>query len=136
MTFGGNSSMRVYRRLRPLAVLVCGVAVALAATTTAEAGTYMMRTCNVPGAPRSTIGPWSFFAGGGTFANDDCAVGGGFGLNAGTMTSGYAASVAFGTDPAIAIRRVRLWLIARLAGGGSPMNVTVQWGDATVAQPA
>jgi hypothetical protein len=104
---------------------------------TASAGTYVMRTCNVPGQSRSTVGPWRFFDGGGTVANNDCANGGGFGLNVGpAMTSGYAASVAFGTGPSVAIRRVRLWLVARLAGTGSTMYVVTQYSDGTPGPPA
>jgi hypothetical protein len=102
----------------------------------AMAGTYLMRTCNVPGAPRTTTAPWQWSAGGGTFANDDCANGGGFGLNVGTMTSGYVSGVGVGTDGTIGIRRVRLWLVARLAGTGSSLYAVTQYGTAASAAPA
>jgi hypothetical protein len=119
-----------------LVVLACVIAATVGAAGTARAGTYVMRTCNVPGALRSTVGPWEFFVGGGTFANDECAVGGGFGFNAGTIASASPASVTLGTAQGIAIRRVRLWLVARLAGTGSTLSVATQYGDGVSSPPA
>jgi hypothetical protein len=52
------------------------------------------------------------------------------------MTSGFAAGAAVGTPPTIAIRRIRLWLIARLAGTESPLNVVTQFSDAVTTPPA
>jgi hypothetical protein len=113
----------------------CALTTANFVTEPARAGTYVIHDCNVPGAPRSGIGPWQINGGGGTFANNDCAIGGGFGLNSGLMTSGYAAGLLFGAPPAIAIRRVRLWLVARLAGTESPLNVVTTSSDGVTNEP-
>jgi hypothetical protein len=51
------------------------------------------------------------------------------------MTSGYAAGVTVGAPPAIAIRRVRLWMVARLAGTESPLNVVTQFSDGVTTPP-
>lgn len=121
---------------RPSVVLVCAMAAAMVFADQASAGTYVVRNCNVPGERRAPVGSWQWSAGGGTFANDDCAGGGGFGLNAGTMPAGYAASVFFPTTPGIVIRRVRLWLVARLAGTGSSLYVATQSGTGSEFSPA
>jgi hypothetical protein len=128
--------MHASRRTCLGAAAVCAIAMTVVVTAPAQAGTYVMHNCNVPGAPRSGLGPWQITGGGGTFANNDCPAGGGFGLNSGLMTSGYVAGVAFGADPAVAIRRVRLWLVARLAGTGSALNVVTQFSDGVTTPPA
>ncbi|HEV2752609.1 MAG TPA: hypothetical protein VGV36_02100, partial [Solirubrobacteraceae bacterium] len=48
--------------------------------TSAQAGTYVMRSCNVPGQPPAPAGPWTWQNTSGTTNFDDCAVGGNFGL--------------------------------------------------------
>ncbi len=107
----------------------------------AYAGTYVMRSCNVPGEHRAPAAPWKWVHTGGTYANDECGSGGGFGLNAGAMQRASTAAVVLarpteGPQSVIAIRRVRLWMIARLGGSGSALFVAMSSGDGkgTVAQ--
>jgi hypothetical protein len=116
-------------------IVGCVVGVVLGVPDVASAGTYVMRSCNVPTQARQTAGPWHVNIGGGTFANDDCATGGGFGLNAGPMAPGATSVVVLESGPQIAIRRVKLWLIARLAGTGSSIFAAVQYASATAATP-
>ncbi|HUR87270.1 MAG TPA: hypothetical protein VMY78_18220 [Solirubrobacteraceae bacterium] len=100
----------------------------------ARAGTYLMRSCNVPGERVAPVGPWHWQTSANTFANDECARGGGFGINAGTMNPGDAAGVVLETGP-IAIRRVRLWTVARLRSTGSAMFAAASSGTSTTATP-
>jgi hypothetical protein len=107
----------------------------------AYAGTYVMRSCNVPGEHRAPAAPWRWVNIAGTYSNDECGSGGGFGLNAGVMQRASAAAVVLarpteGPQSVIAIRRVRLWMIARLSGSGSALFVAMSSGDnkGTVAQ--
>lgn len=101
------------------------------------AGTYVLRACNVPGQSRAPVAPWRWATlANNTYANDECASGGGFGINAGPMDPGTGASIAFdrpgyGPRAPISIRRVRLWLIARLSGAGSDMFVNWSAGGPT-----
>lgn len=105
------------------------------AVNQAQAGTYIMRSCNVPGAPSTSVGPWTWAdTSAEIYANDECANGGGFGLNAGTISVGNNASVHLGITregplAAVTIRRFRLWMIARLGGSGGPMIVSYSAGS-------
>ena len=128
--------MRTRPSTRAIVGLVLLGSIALILAPPAQAGTYMMRSCNVPGERTSTTGPWRWQASANTFANDECARGGGFGINAGTMNPGDAAGVVLETGSAIAIRRVRLWTIARLRSTGSAMFAAVTAGNATTSTPA
>ena len=96
-----------------------------ARTPPAVAGTYVIRSCNVPGKSAAPVGPWRSITARNTYANDECASGGGFGISAGPMDRGTVAAVVvdgLGERP-ISIRRVRLWMIARLSGSGSALFV-------------
>ncbi len=95
-----------------------------------------MRSCNVPGERGVPVGPWRWQTSANTFANDECARGGGFGINAGTMNPGDAAGVVLETGGVIAIRRVRLWMVARLRSTGSAMFAATSSGTSTSATPA
>lgn len=101
----------------------------------AHAGTYLMRSCNVPGAPSAPAGPWtSIYTSPEIYGNDECGRGGGFGLNAGTITNGNSAAVLLGVSREaphgpITIRQVRLWLIARLGSTGGSMFVSMSSGS-------
>jgi hypothetical protein len=103
----------------------------------AYAGTYLMRSCNVPGAASATRGPWDWsYTSSEIYANDECAKGAGFGLNAGSITANTGAAVRLalsreGAQGAITIRRVRLWLIARLGGTGGNLFVSFNSGSST-----
>ncbi len=98
------------------------------APQSAAAGTYVMRSCNVPGQAPAPAGPWAWQHVTATVGFDECAVGGGFGLQFGstrrTMLRAEYASIALERPPsgpksAISIRQARLWLVARLSGSGS-----------------
>jgi hypothetical protein len=130
--------MRASRnRVQLLALLACTIAAAMAITDSAMAGTYVIRNCNVPGETGRAIGPWHWdpSTAGGTFGHDECASGGGFGINAGTMPWGYSTGVTLETPPAIAIRRTRLWLVVRLRSTGSSLFSNVVSGNANTANP-
>jgi hypothetical protein len=118
-----------------LALTACTIAATMAVADSAMAGTYVIRNCNVPGEIGRPIGPWHWdpSTAGGTFGHDECAGGGGFGINAGTMPWGYATGVTLETPPAIAIRRIRLWLVVRLRSTGSLLFSNVVSGNANVA---
>ena len=99
----------------------------------AGAGTYVMRNCNVPGQPSSPMHPWEALDNGldGVSVIDSCATGGGV-----AFAIGDPPQLPVGRNPNIIIKRpdgprsqvqfvkVVLWYAARLAGGGSPLNVT------------
>jgi hypothetical protein len=120
-------AMDIRRRRMQTVSGLCLIAVGvLGMPDPARAGTYVMRSCNVPGEVTTTTTPWVWGNVAGTFANDDCAGGGGFGFNAGSMNRATQAVLGV-TRPvgseAIAMRRVRLWLVARLAGAGSALFI-------------
>lgn len=96
----------------------------------AYAGEYTIRSCNVPDQPPRSAVPWDWMpAHPYMFRHDECASGGGFGLNAGPMPIGTGAAVILRppTDK-IAIRRVKLWMTARLGGTGSSLHVLTSSG--------
>lgn len=130
-----RASRNCFRLLATLMVFTIAVAVTIA--DPALGGTYVIRNCNVPGEGGRAIGPWHWdpSTAGGTFGHDECASGGGFGINAGTMPWGYSTGVTLETPPAIAIRRVRLWLVVRLRSTGSSLFSNVVSGNASVANP-
>jgi hypothetical protein len=120
--------------------LVIGLTLTLvcARSDVAVAGTYVMRSCNVPGHRSAPAAPWVWLHTVNTYANDECASGGGFGLNAGAMQRVTAAAVVLerpreGPQNVITIRRVRLWLVARLSSTGSSLFVAASAGGNTGA---
>jgi len=130
-----------WRRCRVVFASVITVVLICADPNRAYAGTYVMRSCNVPGERQAPVAPWKWVHIAGTYANDECGSGGGFGLNAGVMQRASTAALVLarpteGPQSAIAIRRVRLWMIARLAGSGSALFVAMSSGNSkdTVAQ--
>jgi hypothetical protein len=130
--------MHAVRRIRSLGVVFC-VATVLGVTDSAQAGVYMMRSCNVPGEHTTTVAPWHWSNAVNTFANNECASGAGFGINAGPMNRMSTAGMVL-ESPAgggsIAIRRVRLWMVARLSGTGSALFVAVSSGSEYAAMHA
>lgn len=121
-----------------LLIVACVAAIALSVADSASAGTYVIRNCNVPGEARRAIGPWHWDpnAGGNTFGHDECAAGGGFGINAGTMPWGFITGVTMETaGTGVAVRRVKLWLVAKLRSTGSQLFSVVENGNATSATP-
>jgi hypothetical protein len=131
---GRSTKGRANRWACPVVIFAL-VAMMLANVDSASAGAYIMRSCNVPGAGRTTVGPWNWEVRQGAFANDECAIGGGFGVNAGAMPAGLVPGVHLLTPSGIVIRRVRLWLTARLRGTGSSMTAQVTSGNLVTTQP-
>lgn len=116
-------------------VVVAIVAVGLTSNAPASAGTYVVRSCNVPGYAPTSAALWKWQQAGYTAAFNDCAVGGGFGLDALWLTKSTVSEVLVarptsGPKSAIRIRRARLWLVARLEGSGSTMYVTTRTNSA------
>lgn len=111
--------------------LIAALASALFVVESAQAGTYIMRTCNVPGSEKAPVGPWRWENSYYSIGFDNCGTGGGFGFEFPAqlrMTRVSTAALLLQRDPsgpksAIAIRGVRLWLIARLSGGGAYLYV-------------
>ena len=114
-------------RLAALAAVLCTVVVA-AFPTSANAGTYTMRSCNVPGQPPAPAGPWTWHTSPTTHSFNACADGGGFGVwvSGERRMSPFDAGVVqirrpdTGPKQTIRIQQVKLWMISRLAGTGSP----------------
>lgn len=124
------------RFTRWLVLTGCAVIATLSMADAAKAGTYVIRNCNVPSAPRTPVGPWRWApTATGTFGHDECASGGGFGIHAGTMPWGHSSGVSLETPPAIGIRRVRLWLVVKLQSSGSTLFSVVTSGNANVQNP-
>lgn len=122
--------------MRFAVVVACIAAINLCLADPASAGSYLMRSCNVPGERATPVGPWRWQTPPNTFADNECARGAGFGINAGPMNAGDAAGVVLETGNAIAIRRVRLWMVARLRSTGSAMFAAASSGNSTTATPA
>jgi len=117
---------------KTLSRAVCGfvglTAVAAIFCPVASAGTYLMNNCNVPGRPPAALGPWYWEAAAYITPVDSCARGGGFNFYLGSdlsMQRGAASALTIALPPGgpISIRRVRLWVVARLAGTGSALFV-------------
>lgn len=120
-------------RKRPTAARLLLALAALAtlfalAPKSAAAGTYVMRSCNVPGKAPAPAGPWALQPRVGSTSFDGCARGGGFGIAFPSSTTmrreerirfGIAAPETGGKQN-VSIEQVRLWMIGRLSGSGSP----------------
>lgn len=121
--------------IKGLLGIVVSLAIICSQTHVAYGGTYVMRSCNVPGERTAPATPWSWVNTINTFANDECASGGGFGFHAGLMQRMTTAALVLeppdGPQRAIKIQRVRLWMIARLSGGGSGLYVAATAGGST-----
>ena len=104
-------------------------------TQDGRGGTYGMRSCNGPAERSAPAAPWHWVNATHTYANDECGSGGGFGINAGPMDRVTTAAVVLdrpstGALSAVSIRKVRLWMIARLSGTGSSLFVAWSAGGA------
>lgn len=131
-----NQTYNCNRAANLALVLVVSMALPLFATSRAEAGTYKMYTCNVPGreTPVPTTAPWTATLDGvNTRFFDNCASGGAFGiaLNQGQrfMRRSSSASLvlmrpATGPKAAIGIVRYRTWITGELSGSGAPAFVS------------
>ena len=115
-------------------VLLLTIIATLASTDLARAGTYPMRSCNVPGHRSASTGPWQWQAIPNAAATNHCAGGGGFGfalpgsheLQRETAAVVNLTRPSQGAQRVIAIRRARLWMIARLSGHGSALYAVAQ----------
>ena len=118
---------------------MCGLSSALVIAVTfiwcsgANAGTYAIHNCNVPDRGSAPASPWFWEFAANASAADDCSKGGGFGFYFGgplVMPRGADAALTLVAPPPITIRRVRLWLAARLEGTGSALFVGTNAGAA------
>jgi hypothetical protein len=91
------------------------------------AGTYVMRSCDVPGYAPAPMGPWRATPASTVVLDDNCSAGGGFmfTLPARTMPDGTRASLALATptEGPRAVERLRIWGEARLEGSALPLHV-------------
>ncbi len=98
------------------------------APQSAAAGTYVMRSCNVPGQAPAPVGPWGWKNAGHSTSFNSCDGGGGFGVRFPSlrrMQQFEDASLVLqrpdsGPQRAISIQQLRLWMVARLSGSGAP----------------
>jgi hypothetical protein len=110
--------------------MICAISSISFIPSAADAGTYKLYSCNVPGKdiPVPSTAPWTAKLDGlNTLYFDDCAAGGSFGigLNVKFMHAFSSASLALirpadGPKSVIGIVRYRTWLTAELAGAGAP----------------
>lgn len=101
--------------------------------STANAGTYAIHNCNVPDRSPAPSSPWFWEFAANASAADDCSKGGGFGFYFGgplVMPRGADAALTLTAPAPISIRRVRLWMAARLEGTGSALFVGTNAGAA------
>ena len=118
-------------RKKTTAIRILFAATALAALfalapQSAAAGTYVMRSCNVPGKPPAPAGPWALQPRVGSTSFNDCSRGAGFGVAFPTPRMHREERVRLGIavpetggKQNVDIERVRLWMIGRLSGSGS-----------------
>lgn len=118
-------------------VLIALLAVLEMWTPPAHAGTYVMRNCDVPGHPPTSLGPWvaSSYTPEPTpkmTVGDACASGGGVGFTfagARTMTPGSAwaritiARPSSGPQSEIRLVSVAMWYAARFGGSGQELGL-------------
>jgi len=122
---GAQKRTTAFRLLLALTALATLFALA---PQSAAAGTYVMRSCNVPGQAPAPVGPWALQPRVGSTTFNDCARGGGFGIALPSAThmsreERIRLSIAVpetGGKQDVNIAQVRLWMIARLSGSGSP----------------
>lgn len=132
-----RSSRLSGRRAHLALVMTCALGLqALLVPSPAQAGTYKMYSCNVPGhaVPLPSIAPWRANLDGlNTRLFNGCLVGGGFGIalepTQRAMHPGSTAGLvlerpAVGPKAAIGIVGYRTWLTAELAGSGAPAFIS------------
>lgn len=110
---------------------LAGALTMLALAAPAEAGTYPMRSCNVPGAPMAGTGPWTWVNTTHSTTYNTCASGGSFGLQfpeareIAARTSGALVlrRPSSGPQSRVDIRQMKLWGAARLVSSGSALYV-------------
>jgi len=130
----GRRGQRSSRRSRVGAGLVTTILVLLQSAIGADlarAGTYVMRSCNVPGHPAAPMHPWFAVEDPGREVSivDACATGGGVGFSVGDarrLRGNGSAQVVLHQPPAprsqITFVKAVLWYAARLVGSGAPLN--------------
>ena len=94
-----------------------------------QAGTYVMRSCTVPGHPAAPMHPWVAVNNpwGDVSIVDACATGGGVGFAMGDARRLRGAAQIVVQQPAAPRSQIKfvkavVWYAARLAGAGSPIN--------------
>lgn len=116
---------------RALKAALTMLAASLVIADRADAGTYVMRACNVPGHASATIGPWQPVAASAVAVVDTCLSGGAIGFSlpgALQMPRDTRAALRLvrpsdGPRRTIELVGLRLWLVARLTGAGSSLHV-------------
>jgi hypothetical protein len=116
-------------------------ALALAGAGPAWAGTYVMRSCNVPGYPSAPMGPWQAAPSPGTAAVDTCSTGGSVGMGfpgVPFMAQHTRAAINLvrptqGPWSRIGFAGIRLWAVARLDGSGGQLSVQTFRSDSASA---
>jgi hypothetical protein len=119
------------KSIHALGAALTVLATSLAGADRARAGTYVMRSCNVPGHASATIGPWQPLPAASMAVVDTCLSGGtiGFALPAVHRMASDARAVlrlarpSDGPRSTIGFLGLRLWLVARLTGAGSSLYV-------------
>ncbi len=114
--------------LRLLLALAALATLFALAPQSAAAGTYVMRSCNVPGQAPAPAGPWALQPRVGSTTFNDCARGGGFGIAFPSSTLMFREERIHlglqvpetGGKHEVNIEQVRLWMTGRLSGSGSP----------------
>lgn len=128
-----TSSARRATRLLALAVAAALLLTGAAGVQPASAGTYVMRSCNVPGHGSAPMHPWRWLHDGetpipGVSLTDACASGGGIGVTLANrqMPNGRAEGIGLDrpTGPQSQIKFVKamLWYAARLTGSGPQLR--------------
>jgi hypothetical protein len=118
-------------RLIAAVPVVLALALSLASAAPAWAGTYVMRSCNVPGQPSAPLGPWQAAPSANAAVIDTCTSGGSVVVSfAGIPQMPYRARASLtllrptdGPQSRIGIAGVRFWGVARLDGSGGPLDV-------------
>ncbi len=121
-------------RRRSTLALVAGIAVlvqGVLCASLARAGTYVLRSCSVPGYPDAPLGPWRADGRPNVPAVDDCANGGGLSFSfTGTheLSPGLGPGIEIalpysGPQSEIKLVKASMWYAARLAGPGQELSI-------------
>lgn len=117
--------------IRGIVCVLVVLAMSWANAAPTRAGTYVMRSCNVPGYPSAPIGPWQAAPSPSTAVIDTCASGGSAAISfPGVPYMPYHARAelnlirpAQGPGSRIGFAGIRLWAAARLSGSGGRLSI-------------
>ncbi len=119
------------RAWRATTAAVAVLAAGLLATEPSVAGTYVMRTCNVPGYAAAPIGPWSSKPTPDVAMVDGCVADRGLSFELSvsrnmTYPSTASLDLAVPADRATAIERVRVWASTRLSATAGLLSAEIR----------